>query len=53
MKGKWKGYKAVRLHNLQAMAASFQENYLVIDHLRSIVLNLDSKIETLQFFSCT
>ena len=27
----WKGYKAVRLHNLQAMAASFQENNLVID----------------------
>lgn len=27
----WKGYKAVRLHNLQALAASFQENNLVID----------------------
>jgi hypothetical protein len=27
----WKGYKAVRLHNLQAMAASFQENNKVID----------------------
>ena len=27
----WKGYKAVRLHNLQAIAASFQENSLVID----------------------
>jgi hypothetical protein len=27
----WKGYKAVRLHNLQAIAASFQENNLVID----------------------
>lgn len=27
----WKGYKAVRLHNVPAMAASFQENNLVID----------------------
>jgi len=27
----WKGYKAVRLHNMQALAASFQENNLVID----------------------
>ncbi len=27
----WKGYKAVRLHDQQAMAASFQENNLVID----------------------
>jgi hypothetical protein len=27
----WKGYKAVRLHNLQAIAASFQENNLVIN----------------------
>lgn len=27
----WKGYKAVRRHNLPALAASFQENNLVID----------------------
>ena len=27
----WKGYKAVRLHNLQAIAASFQENNIVIN----------------------
>lgn len=27
----WKGYKAVRLHDKPAMAASFQENNLVID----------------------
>jgi hypothetical protein len=31
----WKGYKAVRLHNLQAIAASFQENNLVIDWVNS------------------
>lgn len=34
----WKGYKAVRLHNLQAMAASFQENKLVIDWVNNQVL---------------
>lgn len=27
----WKGYKAVRLHNLQAIAASFQDNNIVIN----------------------
>lgn len=27
----WKGYKAVRLHNHHAIAASFQENNLIID----------------------
>ena len=27
----WKGYKAVRLHNLAAIAASFQENSIVIN----------------------
>ncbi len=27
----WKGYKAVCLHNLQAIAASFQENSVVIN----------------------
>lgn len=29
--GNWKGYKAARLHNFQALAASFQENSLVIN----------------------
>ncbi len=27
----WKGYKAIRLHDLQAIAASFQENSIVIN----------------------
>ena len=27
----WKGYKAVRLHNQEAFAASFQENNLIIN----------------------
>ena len=27
----WKGYKAIALHDLQALAASFQKNNLVID----------------------
>lgn len=36
----WKGYKAVRLHNLQAMAASFQENNLVIDSVNNQPLAL-------------
>lgn len=31
----WKGYKAVGLHNLKAIAASFQENNLVIDWINN------------------
>lgn len=34
----WKGYKAVRLHSLPAMAASFQENHLVIDWVNNQAL---------------
>lgn len=31
----WKGYKATCLHDKQAIAASFQENSLMIDWVKS------------------
>ncbi len=34
----WKGYKAVRLHNLAAIAASFQENNLVVNWVNSQIM---------------
>lgn len=34
----WKGYKAVRLHNLQAIAASFQDNNIVINWVNNQTL---------------
>lgn len=35
----WKGYKAVRLHNQEAFAASFQENNLITVELKSLAHN--------------
>ena len=34
----WKGYKAVRLHNFQALAASFQENSIIINWVNNQTL---------------
>ncbi len=34
----WKGYKAVRLHNLAAIAASFQENNFVVNWVNNQIM---------------